>query len=376
MGGFGRTKRKAEEMSAGGCDSWESMDGELMRQLLLEVAEDKELRADQKAAERSLSKQSENQPANLKFELHKAAGIGDRDEQKARDLVAQWHFNSRVLDGRAITRLDKLAEYISQVHGVAVTRDDIERFRSEAVSFVRRSLSDQDKAELVKEQLTMVLQGAMNDRTNVIALHDTLQAALQGRMEALRDQGIEISAAMAMKDCRSLLFYLQSQQKLSMEANDRLVAILSKLVDFGTTRDTETSINRILNQGAQDDKPLTMRALMTELWRGGQDVLPTRNNLQEVQHAETGEKIKRITDSTQRAAGLHEPGGGAFNPGIENHSPENLFDQGVRGFAEAGVDSREILQEVDEQRAEPDSRESDDRSASAGTVRPLFFIPD
>lgn len=358
-----------------------SLDDDLLRSLMLDqlkaAAEDRELLTDQKAANLSLKKLPENTQTNPKINLHQTIGLGDKDEQKARDLVAQWHFNSRVLDGKPITRLDKLADHISQVHRLTVTREDIERFRAEAVTFVRRSLSDQDKAELVKEQLTMVLQGAMNDRTNIVALHDTLQAAFHEQMAQGEAQGIEPAKTLSDKACRSLLFYLQGQQRLSMESNDRLVAVLAKLVDFGTTRDTEASINRILNQGASDERPLTMKSLMTELWRGGQSVLPTRNNLQEAKNANTEKEIKVLGRSTEESAGqlCLTPESGSFNPCLDSHGPDDLFDQGVRGFAETGERRLEVVPEGDKSGTQPDCGESSDSSKDQGPQRPLFYFP-
>lgn len=222
-----------------------------------------------KEAEESHRKENKLPEINVKLN----SMIEKTIDSKAADLMGKWYLNSRVLDGKLLTRYSEVAEHISKKLGIEFTEQDAKQAKTGLQRSINRNLSDADKIALVQEQVSLVFHQASMDRGKAVALQETLEQALQNLVDALDGNVMD---ALLSKSGKSLLFFIQTQQKIAQEANDRVLVVLEKMLGFGTTRDANDQLYRLLNAGEEKNKPLSgheVLSILAELDRGG--VLPS-----------------------------------------------------------------------------------------------------
>lgn len=213
----------------------------------------------------------ENPPAEIVPRL--GALIDPTIEGAVRDYVGQWYLNSRVLHGRFFGRLKELATYLSETTGFEVLEEDIVLYRREMQKMVQKNLSDVDKVVLIQEQLSLILQQASTDRGKSVAVQDTLMTALEGMTRGQTPK--DLAYIFTSYKGRALLQSLQAQQKLTQDSNEKTLAVLEKMVGFGTTRESGESLNSILNASNKDKKPMNNQDILQLLEDQEASPLPT-----------------------------------------------------------------------------------------------------
>jgi len=231
---------------------------------------------------------------------------GESIESERKDLVASWYLNSKVFEGKLIHSTKTLAKTISKKLDTEIDRKDIELDIREIKSTIRTSLSNEDKAEIVQEQVGLILNEAQKDRGRSVELYEQLLISIeieQKRFEEHKRKNPELYEGtvenkkglvhpravsfFATPIGKSLLFYLQTQQRVLFEANDRVSSMLQKILDFGNSKETAEHINRILNQNSDSAKePLTVEKAMELLTYSSpdQDILPQESGAVDIDY--------------------------------------------------------------------------------------------
>lgn len=251
-----------------------------------------------------------------------------RFSKQVQGLVEKWFLNSNVLHGRIIDTHTELAEYISDSLGLPVDPEELAVMHAKLKQNVRKALTPTRKIELAEEQIGMVLNAAQKDRSRIVALYeqtvdllDNLLQELRGRaalevekeaarkLECLKRGEVYISNFIShnpleSKTVRSVLFQLQNQQKLLLEANLNIMGITKELTGFASTQEEKEDISRILRSkdaSSEESSYLQINDLMQLLEMHTNSSLPTTTGSLEttlekyLEEKKKGEEVEATT---------------------------------------------------------------------------------